>query len=1829
MNSSQLKRLATLFSVAVISFSLNESVFSSTEQIVPERRVAITQHIDFYGSDLDPEFDTTLSSCELLCLRDKECKAFTFNAQSNSCFPKSNVAEKRPFDGAVSGEVFDADPSVLESSLTQIKALKFLPNYYFSDAANRALNVPRNYVTNGYSEEYLLRLARKASSEKNYYRAFQLTAAAIGASDSASVWVELSRSALVLAKNDRSRKWESLSNAAAAAVNGFVRARSEQVQANALAVLAKTLELRSEGSLSIPALRLAQKLAPRFETEEALDRAISLFGFRVVEHDVNNNARSPRICMTFSESLVAEGIEYSDYVRFPVAGLATDVNDRQLCIDGVKHGQRYQFSLREGLPAANGETLQKTTKLNVYVKDRDPSVRFTGRSYVLPRSQNATVPIVSVNLEKVDLKIYRVGDRNILRSIQDGFFSKPLSEYREEELADSLGQEVWTGSGETGLELNQDVTTQLPIGDALSTFEPGVYVLRARVPGADVYATDAASQWFVVTDLGLTSMTGTDGTHVFVRSLASADAVAGVKVKLITKSNTVLAEATTDASGYVRFAPGFSRGTGGATPALLTASTGDTDFAFLSLSDAAFDLSDRGVEGRDSPPPVDIFLSTDRGAYRVGETVYATALVRDSKAESIQNLSLTAVITRPDGVEYSRKVLDDKGAGGLVYSMTLPDNAQRGTWSLRLYVDPKANALASRSFLVEDFLPERIDFDLSLPQGDIHLDNLPTLDLSARYLYGAPGANLVIEGSVQITASRELEDYPGYLFGLKGEPFSPVVEYFGGIETDADGNAHLTLPAVDAGNTNNLLTMQADIRVREGSGRPVERRISRALAPDSIKLGIKPLFEGTLSQGEQAEFNIIGIGTDSMQQDLPQVSWKLNRLTTHYQWYTRYGDWNYEPIVSREVITNGTIDIQKDTPAKVEMPTEWGMYELLVETDSDRHIVSSYTFYSGWYSSSKDNDTPDTLEFGLDKANYEVGEAVQLRLVPRYAGKAHISVMNNRLIENRVVDVVEGENLIELTVGKEWGAGAYVSASVIRPMNIAAGHNPARALGLSWATVDPGKHRLTASFVTADEVEPRGSLNASLDIDGLSPGDTAYATIAAIDVGVLNITGFKSPNPDDHYFGQRKLGMAMRDVYGRLIDGLHGTPGQVRSGGDAFAAMRLASPPSVEQLVSFFSGQLQADENGHVNAQFDMPDFNGTVRLMAIVWSKTGVGQTAKDITVSNPIVLTASLPRFLAPNDESRLLVELAHVSGSAGDVELEVSADNGLYMDQSNIPSSVVLENLGRTQLSVPITARASGDSEISISIRTPDGLQLDKTYTISIRSNDPLVSRTERIELAANEEFKLDAGVFSNYQQGSGHATLTMGPMARFDVPGLLSALDRYPYGCTEQITSRALPLLYFDSVTTQMGLGNKAEVSDRISRAITDVLLNQAAHGGFGLWSPSGGDLWLDSYVSDFLSRARAEGHTIPDQAFRLAMDNLRNSINYAGDFEKGGEAIAYALMVLAREGAAAIGDLRYYADVKADAFATPLALAQLGAALTFYGEQSRGNAMFRKASERLADLIKKPERTGWRDDYGTYLRDAAAVLTLATEAGSTAIDEQSLVKYITPTQTLNSWRSTQENMWSLLAANALLEAPDANRFTVNGEAESDATVQVLDAQTVNQKSLLVRNISSDLQTIVLSSYGLPDKSEPAGGNGYRIERKYYAVDGTEVSSDTAALNDRLVVVLKIIPRRQTKARLMINDPLPAGFEIDNPSILRGGDISQLDWLRLYVEPVNAEFRSERFLAAVDWSSVDVFHLAYMVRAISPGIFHHPAASVEDMYRPQFRARTATSTIQITE
>ncbi len=1793
-----------------------------------ERRAIVTEGADYFGRDLETLKDVSVEDCEAACVADGACKAFTYNVKARWCFKKADFGDLRSFPGAVSGRIVEGPVAGPELEAVRRQELDFVGEGDFDLAGDMVRTIGGLQVEGTLDE--VIEAARASALAGDLARSAGLYRSAIRlAPERFDLWEAYAGMSLNAAGTDYSARWQLQQDGRAGAINAYVRALDDAERVRALDLLVTGYERIEDWRTAIKAARARVAAEDTAEARARLDDLVARHGFRVVDNRVDTESESPRICVSFSDPILWQLPNIADYVAIAGGdGLAIEAESGQICASGAEFGRRYAMTVRQGLPSADGaEVLSRSVTTEFYVRDRDASVRFVGRAYVLPRHEAATIPVVSVNADRIEARVVRVGERN-LASVMDGYrFLNAMGEWQAEDIAGQSGEAVWTGTVEVRRETNREVTTAIPVGEVVKDLEPGVYAMLAKVADASDQWGDLATQWFVVTDIGMRTMTGNDGLHVVLRSLGTAGPVAGATVTLVARNNEVLGTATTDEAGYARLDPGLLRGAGGNTPAPVSASAGG-DFVFLDLSAPAFDLTDRGVTGRPPPQPVDVFATPERGIYRPGERVHLTALARDGRAEALADLPLTVIVRRPDGVEFLRRTAGDEGAGGRTFAFDLPAGAMRGSWSAGIHTDPEAAALATTGFLVEDFLPERIDFDFDPGEAPLEAGGMRDVTITAEWLYGAPAANLSIEGEVYVTRADGIPSAPGWRFGLDDEEFTPVAEPVSASPTDETGASVVTLMVPDVSETTLPLTAAVHVRVLDTNGRPVERRRQLPVTTDRARIGVKPGFEQTVREGAPARFELAAFGPDGRRVAASGLAWTLSRIDKRYQWYRDGGSWTYRLLETTERVASGSVDTPAEGAAAIEAATDWGEYRLAVEDPSGQLVPASFRFYSGWYVPPGADPAPDILEVSLDKPAYAVGDRLTARILPRFPGKAIVSVVDDRLIDMQVIDVGEEGGTASFPVTGEWGPGAYVTAELIRPLDVPAGRMPQRALGLAWAGVDPAERRLEVEVAVPDEVRPRGPLPIEIDLPSARAGEEVFVTLAAVDAGILNLTGFEPPAPDDWYFARRSLGMQIRDLYGRLIDTTIGTRGEVRSGGDGAGIARLVGPPPMETLVAFFQGVTRAGEDGKVRASFDLPDFNGTVRVMAMAWSARGVGHGSADVLVRDPVVVQAALPNFLAPGDSSRLRLDLTHVTGPSGEFRLAVRAAGDLVgVDEAFADRTLTLADRSSASVLVPLEARGVGDETLTVALTVPGGEVLTRTLTLPVRANEPPTVRVSDLELAAGGgALTVDADLLSDFVPGTAAATVTVGSLAGIDLPGLVRALDRYPYGCAEQITSRALPLVYLDEVILAAGLEDGAPVRERVQKAIEAVLVNQSANGSFGLWQPDwDGDAWLSAYVSDFLTRAKEKGYDVPPVALELALTNLRNRLSYAQDFTEGGEAIAYGLYVLARNGRAAVGDLRYYAEVKLDAFTTPLAKAQIGAALALYGDAAGADRAFRAARDALA---AKAGGAGWRADYGTVLRDGAAMLTLVSETRAASTDVDSLVETVRGLAGDVQHTSTQEKTWLLLAANALLVDGRKPSVEVNGVRREGVYTAGFEAADLAPGPVVLRNLAPYPVDARVTVAGVPVTPDPAGGRGYSISRRAYDLDGNEV--DLAApmpLGTRLVMVLTVEGMTSAEARLMVDDPLPAGFVIDNPNLLSGADVASLSWLDLLPKTAASEFRADRFLTAVDQAGMGAFSVGYMVRAVAPGDFAWPAAIVEDMYRPEMRARTGSGRLVV--
>ncbi len=1644
--------------------------------------------------------------------------------------------------------------------------------------------------------------------------------------DSTAVWIALSE-----AWRNHRRHRQSRNRALQAAYAAYRGAQSSPSRARALFQLGSLYEQQQRPQQAMAVYREALALEENPEIRKRYNALVLATAFRAKAVEIESDSTSPRICLRFSAALSEhKQVRYEDYLRIePTIKADVSVRQTRLCIAGVSHGERYQIHIRPGLPAALGERTRTAETFVARVDDRKPTAGFRGKTYVLPRAGSQGVPLTTVNVEEVDLSLLRINDRNLLRQINDRRIATTLDGYDVKAVIERSGERVWQGKMSVQSERNREVTTVIPMDELLERTAPGIYIITAQPSGkAGPRHGQRATQWLVVSNLGLSTFKGHDGLHVFVRSLEHASALSGVELRLYARNNSELGRAVTDANGHALFAPGLLRGDGGKEPAALMGYGADGDFNFLNLTRPSFDLSDRGVEGRAAPGPVDVFLYTERGVYRPGETIELMALARDDKGRALRDSPLVLKLLRPDGVEAHRFAVNTPWEGGYHGQWPLANNARTGTWKVRAYADPQAPPVGELSFQVEDFVPQRLRVELAVEAEMLKPSEALSVAVAGRFLYGAPAADLKTAAELVL---REDPDpyprYPDYRFGLVQESWKAKRSNLKIANTDAQGKTTVAVNVPQIPDTTRALKAVVRVSLFEPGGRPVNRSLSLPFRSQPFAIGIRPGFTDSLEPTDAAQFEVIVVNDQGRPQPRSGLRYEVLKEDYNYYWYFRNSHWNYKLVVDDGTpVASGELEVNGKQPRTlVQRGLDWGRYRLEIH-DSATGIASSVRFQVGWFAGPGAEDAPDRLQLTLDKPRYQAGETAQVHVQAPFAGEVLMTVAANRLWHTQSFSLPPGGTTVELPVEPEWGPGVYVTATAFRPAQQESRRGPGRAVGVAWLGLDPEPRTLRIQLDTPAELKPRQTFELPVRVEGLRPGEPAYLTVAAVDEGILQLTDFPTPDPVAHFLGKRRLGVELLDMYGKLIE-TDGLPGRLRSGGDGDSRQLDVSAVRTVKTVALFSGPVALDESGRARVSLTLPDFNGELRLMAIAWDGDRVGREQAPLLVRDPLVARVYLPRFLAPGDRSDITLVVTNTHGGAGEYLVWLSAEGAVALEGSEVGFSFgdsdAAARKPRRRV-YTLQALRPGTGEIRLRVEGPDGFNLSRDWQISVRPAQTIVSERVAGRLWPGDSLPVDARGLQSFLADTGVIRMSVATAPNLGIAGLLTELSRYPYGCLEQTTSQALALLYFNQVA-QAWLDPGAEegaLRARVQGAIGSILNLQRLDGGFGLWNPdSPVEGWLSAYAMDFLVRAREAQYLVPTYAYDKGLEWLDKRIIGSRFESRALAAQSYGLHVLARAQRARIGDLRYLHDNYLARLPTRLARAQLGAALARYGDMTRARQAFTKALEPL-------RRHDDLRDYGSDLRDQAALLALLTESNVMPERVPQLAQELSLDLRQRRYTSTQEQVWLVLAARGLVrQQREPLQLAVDGKAVAaeDDTFHFNPSLEVLQRGVTITNQGKQPAWYVLHTSGVPAEPQPSVEAGFSISRRFFTRSGEEVDPTTIGQNDLLVVVITGEALTQQDHQALIVDLLPAGLEIENVRLAHNQSLDEFAWLPSLSKTLQVEFRSDRFVAALDLQSNGnqqgerSFAVAYLVRAVTPGDYRLPAVFVEDMYKPRYHAR----------
>lgn len=1509
------------------------------------------------------------------------------------------------------------------------------------------------------------------------------------------------------------------------------------------------------------------------------------------------------------------------------------------------------------LTALNTATFGTSFEKTIATRDVAPSIGFASRGSLLPGKVVAGLPVMALNVDNVDVNFFRIKPESLSAFVSQWEYRNSLSNWESDELL-KMADLVYSGRFDLNPARNTREKLLLPLADIKPLQQPGVYV--AVMNQAGHYSYSNAATLFTLSDIGVSAHRYHNRLDVFTQSLENGAAQSGIEVQLLNAQGQTLAQAKSDDQGHVTLQ------TDKEAALLLARKEGQTTLLDLKLP--ALDLAEFAIAGAPGFSK-QFFMFGPRDLYRPGETVILNALLRDGDGRPLAEQPVKLEVVQPDGQVISSRM--SQPVNGL-YQFTWPldAGAPTGMWHIRASTGD--NQPREWDFHVEDFMPERMALNLSAQKAAVAPDADVTFAVAGAYLYGAPASGNQLQGKLFLRPLRDaVAALPGFQFGdIAEENLSRSLDEVQ-MTLDEKGHGEVTT-ASQWQDSHSPLQVILQASLLESGGRPVTRTVQQAIWPAEALPGIRPEFtlkdvydyrtdstvkQPVVDENSNAGFEIVYADAAGDKKAVSGLQVRLIRERRDYYWNWSDSE-GWQSQFDQKDLQEGeeSLDLQAGQTAKVSFPVEWGSYRL--EVEDPEGAVSSVRFWAGY--SWQDNSDgagaarPDRVTMKLDKPAYRPGDTIKLHIAAPAAGKGYAMVESSEgPLWWQEIDVPAAGMDLSIPVDKAWNRhDLYLSTLVIRPGDKSRSATPKRAVGLLHLPLGDENRRLTLALDAPEKMRPNRPLTVKVKAS-VKEGETpkqVNVLLSAVDSGVLNITDYATPDPWNAFFGQKRYGADIYDIYGQVIEG-QGRLASLRFGGDGDELKRGGKPPvNHVTIVAQQAQPVALDDKGEGTVTLPIGDFNGELRVMAQAWTADDFGSSEDKVVVAAPVIAELNTPRFLASGDTTRLALDLSNLTDRPQTLNVALSAGGLLQLAQPEI-APVQLAPGARRTLFVPVSAKEGfGDGQLSATI---SGLNLpgetfapmQKQWKIGVRPAFPARTVNAGAVLQPGESWQAPAEQTLGFSPATLQGQLVFSGKPPLNLARYIRELKAYPYGCLEQTASGLFPSLYTSAAQLKT-LGITGD-SDEKRRAAVDIgiarlLQMQRDDGGFALWDKNGPEeYWLTAYAMDFLVRAGEQGYSVPANAINNGNQRLLRylqepglmTVRYSDDAPASRFAAqAYAALVLARQQKAPLGALREI-WTRHEQARSGLPLLQLGIALKAMGDAPRGEQAL-----KLAMTTPRQDRDRWLGDYGSALRDDALKLALLEENKLLPEAQNALLSSLADEAYGQRWLSTQETNALFLAGRTLQDLPGSWQAQTSLQAQPLAADK---AQTRNLTgdqlaALQVSNTGSQPLWLRLDSSGYPLSAPQPAGNVLGIERQVFDTRGQQKSLTSLRSGELVLVKLEITATRNVPDALVV-DLLPAGLELENQNLANssaslqenGEAVQNLLNQMQQADIQHIEFRDDRFVAAVAVNEGQPVTLVYLARAVTPGSYQVPQPQVESMYVPQWRATgTASGPLNVT-
>lgn len=1530
----------------------------------------------------------------------------------------------------------------------------------------------------------------------------------------------------------------------------------------------------------------------------------------------------------------------------------------------------YTINIHEGIENQWGDKLAKAFTSNVFFENRLPAVKIQGRGSILPNSTGKLVlPFEATNLKAVDVSIIKIYENNVAQFLQD---NKLNGEENLRKVGTPLVQATVQLDNDQSLNLHRKNKFSLDLDKYIKT-EPGA-IYRVYIgfrPEYSLYTCAAmdkdeeedddyyyasendavddettfwrryddyypygynwqerdnpchqayynkerfANRNILASNIGLTAKRGNDNSlFVAVSNIITTEGMKNVALEVLDYQQQVIAKGTSDGDGLAMLQ--LKR-----KPYLLVAKQGN-EKGYLKLDDgSSLALSRFDVSGDEIKNGIKAFIFGERGVWRPGDSLFLSCIIDDKSNKLPADHPVEMELLSPRGQLYKRMVQTNANDGFNVFRTATDADAPTGNWICRVKI---GGATFDKRLKIETVMPNRLKIDLNFGGLDALGENA-TINgtLTAKWLFGATAQNLKAKVDAQLyKKSTSFPKFKDYVFDDPTSSFTPQSKTIFDGTLNAEGIASVN-PVFEVGeDAPGQLLANLMVKVFEPGGNFSIDNISMPFNPYTSYVGVHvPEGDktwGFLQSGKTHKFEVADVDTKGAPTNgITKVEIELYKIRWNW-WWDNSGDdlSNFTQNEYNKLIKKDTLNISNGKGVyNLHFDEDnWGRYLVLLKDTRSGHTTGS-TFYVddyGWQSRGDNNDPSAAamLSFTSDKATYNVGEDVKLTIPTSKDGKALISIESgSKVLKTYQVKTIHGQTKFSFKTDNTMSPNIYVNVSLIQPHAQTVNDLPIRMYGVIPIMVEDKNTLLKPVIKMADAIKPEQK--STITVSEASDKTMTYV-IALVDEGLLDLTRFKTPNPHDAFFAKEALGVKSWDVYDDVI-GAWGAELQriLTIGGDGEAELSAKTRKANRfKPVVEFMGPFKIS-GGSKTHEFTLPPYMGSIKAMVIAAGDNAYGMAEKAVKVKKPLMLLATMPRVLGPNEELKIPVTVFATENNIRNVSLSLQSNPFIQAGGTqNINFSGTGEQL------VYFTAKVKpnvGIGKVKI-IATAGKEQSVTEVEIDIRNPNPPVTQVTEATLQSGQSWNNTVAMIGD--ASTSKAVLEISSIPAINLEKRLNYLIQYPHGCIEQTTSSVFPQLVLNQLI-DLNDRDKGRIDANVRAGIAKLNNFQQSDGGFSYW-PGGdySDEWGSNYAGHFLVEASARGYAVSSamlQSWKVYERNKAVAWNVTTAPWYGKDLMqAYRLYLLALAKAPELGAMNRLKEFK---FITPEAKWRLAAAYQLVGQSKVALQLI----SGLSTSFPKRDYTGVT--FGSDLRDQAMVLETLALMNRKAEGEQ-LVRTVANKLSQDDWYSTQTTAYALIAiAKFSGSNKDNKKIIATGNAGAQK-LNINSGSVVSQTTIAWQNNKGAVQLTnkgsntlyvriinegkPLSTDTIPVKNNP---NVLVVSVSYLNTTGQPI--DISKIRQGTDFVAKVTVRnpglRGTYTQMALSQIFPGGWEILNTRLYNSEGTFQSspsDYM---------DIRDDRVYHYFDLKQNETLTYYVQLNAAYPGKYFWPGVYAEAMY-----------------